>query len=825
MRGIIRWSFRGLVALLVLLLLAIAGVWYLASRSLPDYDRTVTVATPDGKPVTIIRDANAIPHITASSELGVFFGLGYAHAQDRLWQMLQMRRAAQGRLSEIFGEVTLPIDVYLRRLGLYEAARKSFEVQSPEAKAALVAYAAGVNARLDVVNREALGRGAPELFLFPQTIAPWTPADSIAIIKLMALRLAPHMDDEILRARLARILPAPRIDDLLAPAPGPATTTVGSYARLFGDNVRFAAAADAPLPARLPFDPTPAPGLAGASNAWIAAPSRTARGKSLLANDPHLGLSAPAIWYLAHLDFPDGGVIGGTIPGLPAVLVGRKKTVAWGLTYAYIDDTDLYIEKLGKDPDTYLTPEGWKRFRTARTRIRVKGGKDVELTLRWSENGPILPNDRFGLASVVPEGHVAALRWTALAEDDHSYTATYGLMKANSVREAIEATRPFNAPAQNLSLADANDIGIKIIGRIPKRNPAHQTRGMMPAPGWVKENRWEGYFPYEDNLEVINPPEGVIANTNNKTVDAPFPRHVSYIWGDSHRIERAKKLLGRQKAHTLESFIATQTDIVSNAARTLLPLVMRDLPLTAPPDADARTRRRTEALRLLAAWEGAMDENRPEPLIYAAWMRFLQARLLSDELGPLAEEFLHLKPLFVERVFRNLGGAGIWCDVKGTKEIETCAGIAAASLDEALDWITARQGSDMAGWEWGREHMAALDHQVLGKLPLVGALFNIRLPSSGGDETLMRGRTAGKGPDPFLNVHASAYRGVYDFADPESSRFIISTGESGHPLSRFYDNFARPWKRGEYVPMSMDLDLARAGGVGVTRLVPQGEEE
>jgi penicillin amidase len=274
--------------------------------------------------------------------------------------------------------------------------------------------------------------------------------------------------------------------------------------------------------------------------------------------------------------------------------------------------------------------------------------------------------------------------------------------------------------------------------------------------------------------------------------------------------------------HTRESFIEAQLDTVSQAARTLLPLIGADLWFTgeAAP-AGTPERRRQQALTLLAAWNGEMSEHLPEPLIYMAWVRALNERLIRDELGPLADAFAHPDPVFLERVFRDIDGASAWCNVVQSSETETCATIARLALDDALVWLVERYGPAIESWRWGDAHQATHDHPVLGEVPVLRWVVNIRQSTSGGDHTLMRGRTKGTGPDPFLNVHGAGYRGVYDFADPDSSVFILSTGQSGHPLSRHYDDLGVLWRRGEYIPMSLDPALARAGAVGITRLAPR----
>jgi len=343
----------------------------------------------------------------------------------------------------------------------------------------------------------------------------------------------------------------------------------------------------------------------------------------------------------------------------------------------------------------------------------------------------------------------------------------------------------------------------------------------MPTYGYVAANRWQGLKPFSENPAWLSPPGGIVGNTNNKLLDAPFPENLSFVWGDSQRVERWRFLMQSREIHTRDSFIEAQLDTVSNAARTLLPLVGRDLWFTGEAAAQGTPERlRQEALALLAEWNGAMNEHLPEPLIYAAWMRALQERLVRDELGPFADAFGHMEPLFIERVFRDTDGASVWCDVRQSAPVETCDDVARLALDDALLLIGAGDGTTLESLRWGDVHEAAHDHPVLGTIPFLQWFVNIRQSTSGDGDTLMRGRTLGSGPNPYLNVHAAAYRGVYDFADPDSSVFIIATGQSGHPLSRHYDDLGELWRRGEYIPMSLEPALARAAAEGITKLVP-----
>lgn len=813
------WLLKLSTGLAILAGLSVVFVYYLASRSLPDYDKTLDVSGISQE-VRIIRDTANVPHIFGETDEDVFFGLGYVHAQDRLWQMLTNRRTVQGRLSEVFGSRTLYIDKLVRTLGLYEAATASVSAQSPEALAALQAYSAGVNARIAEINENALGRGAPEMFLFNQDVPPWTPADSLAVIKLMALQQSSHLESEVLRARTSLALPPERVADILPDVPGTGLTALPDFAELIPDLPKYAEAA--PMP-QDPLSPFRSRAFAGASNAFAAAPARSASGGTLLANDPHLSFSAPGAWYLARLELETGGVIGGSYPGLPAILVGRTAQTGWGLTSAYMDDQDVYIERQNPDnPNEYLTPTGFKPFESKSSIILVKDDEPLTLTIRKTDNGPVLPGEHYGLGTVTPPGHVASLAWTALEPQDTSYTAAFEIMRASNIDEILAAGEQLYAPAQNLMAVDLENIAFKTIGAMPRRNALHQSQGRLPTPGWRRENQWNGVSPYAANPEFINPQSGILGNTNNKTVDRPFPLHVSYEWGDTQRIQRWQTLMEGRSIHTRESFIEAQLDSVSVAARTLLPLMGADLWFTgeaAPEGSPERLRQR--ALALLANWNGDMNEHLPEPLLYSAWIRALQDRLIRDDLGPLSSEYTQVEPLFIERVFRDVDGASAWCDVVQSAVVETCSDISRQALDDALVWISDRYGTALESLRWGDLHEATHDHPVLGDVPVLRYFVNIRQSTSGGDQTLNRGVLSGEGENPFLNTAGAGYRGVYDFADPDSSVFIIPTGQSGHPLSRYYDDLGELWRRGEYVPMSLDPELAGAAATGVTILQPR----
>ncbi|MDS9468134.1 penicillin acylase family protein [Paracoccus sp. MBLB3053] len=812
-----RWLVRLTVGLIVAGAALMALAWYFAVRSLPDYGATYEVAGISA-PVEIVRTTEDVPHIFGQDDHDVFFALGLAHAQDRLFQMNVLRRAAQGRLAEIYGEGALPADDLARRLGLYRNARASVEAQTPETLSALRAYADGINSWIQQINLGARGRGAPEFFLFPDNISYWEPADSLAILKLLAATSTQQIRREILRARIS--LAAPERGQELMAAPG--EPPLPTYASLFSGG-RFAGAERRTLEADWPTTLAGylAPSMGAGGSGWAAAADRTAAGGALLANDPQFALTAPGLWYLARIELSSGGVIGGTIPGVPLVLSGRNTELAWGISPAQVDDQDIFIEEVQPgDPDRYRGTEGWTEFATHSETLGVRGKPSRTITLRETANGPILPANYLDIASVLPAGHVAALAWTGGHGDDRSMSALMALMRASDRQAAADALGMLVAPALEVVLADKTGVGRIVAGEMPIRDPASVSKGRLPQPGWIAGNQWLGQEAAPSVAGDLAPPSGIVAVTGAPISGEPL---LGFDRGNHFRQDRLQHLLDSREVHSRDSFIAAQNDIVSPVARSILPLVGADLWFTGEPaPMGTPERQRQDALALLANWDGTLSEHLPEPLIHAAWMGALQDRILRDELGPLADELTELYPDFLDRVFRDTNGAAVWCDIRQSTPVETCTQIARQALDEALLELTARFGPDLESWRWGDMHQARHVHPALGDLRGLSYLVNIVQPTSGGNSTIAHAGVLGYGRNPYLNVTGAAYRGVYDLADPDSSVFIISTGQSGHPLSRHYDDMSELWRRGEYVRMSLDPELARAAAAGITHLEPPG---
>ena len=788
MRRALRWLCGGLIGLALLASFGLAGGYFWLRQALPVVDGSIEVQGLEA-PVRIVRDTYAVPHIEAQSFADAVFAQGFVHAQDRLWQMDFRRRLGSGRLAEVLGPSALPTDRYIRTLGFERAARASIAHLRPDTLALLEAYAAGVNAFLAT-------RSGPlplEFLILGYEPEPWTPVNSLVWMRVLALDLSGNWREELLRARLAKRLSPEQIADLWPDGGADAPVTLVELAR--------GLPADA-LEAALPAAPPPGMG----SNGWVLDGSRTASGAPLLANDPHLGLSAPGPWYLAHLKSPGHELIGASMPGLPGVVLGHNRTVAWGFTNTGPDTQDLFVERVDPaDPARYLTPDGPAPFAVRDEVIEVADGEPVTHRVRETRHGPVL-SDLVPADDLLERDQVLALSWTALADDDVSIEALLDLAGARDWPSFVAAARSNGTPQQNVLYADtAGHIGFIAPGRVPIRR---QGDGRWPVPGWTGEFDWVGTIPFADLPRGLDPPDGAFVNANNRIVDDSYPYLLTADWEPPFRARRIVEALDGGR-HDLESFARLQADQLSLLARDLLPVML---------EAEPQSERAAAAQARLAAWDGVMRPDAAEPLIFAAWYRELSRAVYADELGDLFRAYWGVRPQFMEHVLRERPA---WCDDVGTPAVETCAMQAAGALELALDDLGRRFGGDPGAWRWGEAHAARMPHPIFKDQPLLARLFTIEHPSGGDNVTVNVGHYRLANPDePFVSVHAASYRALYDLAALGRSRFVASTGQSGQPLSSHYRDLSELWARGETVEMATEPEAYGRDAVGHLSLVP-----
>ncbi|MFA7268089.1 MAG: penicillin acylase family protein [Sterolibacterium sp.] len=795
-----RW--RGLSCTLACIaLLALVVFQYLRS-SLPQISGTLYL-TGLVAPAEVQRDRHGIPHIYAQSLRDANFALGYVHAQDRLWQMEMNRRIGAGRLAELFGPASLDTDRFLRTLGIQRVARATLANLDEETRNLFEAYADGVNAFL-AANDKPL---PPEFLLLGHRPEPWSAVDSLAWIKMMAWDLNSSWRPELLRMQLAGRLSTQQIQEFLPPYPGDAPIPLPDLSALYAS---LAAAATQIAAAAPPQSPE---GIG--SNNWVVAGSRSSSGKPLLANDPHLDLTAPAVWYFAHLDSPASHMIGATFPGVPMIVLGRNERIAWGFTNTGSDVQDLYIERLDPgDAALYDTPEGKQRFVTINERIRVKGQPDVLLAVRISRHGPIISDAFAGAAKVMPKGYALAFAWTALRDDDLTAQALTRLNRAHDWNSFLAASRDFHAPQQNIVYADIDgNIGYIAPGRIPMHRADNDLHGLAPAPGWLAKYDWQDFIPFEELPRQFNPASAAIATANEKIAPPGYRHWLTSQWEPPFRARRIAELLDARPRHDMASFAAMQADIRSLYVREALPLLL------AAPLLKDHARQAADRLR---HWDGEMRTERVEPLLVSAWLRELTRLVYADELGDLFEANWTERPIFMLNVLRNRDGQGRWCDDVRTPQRESCAEMIARALDLALADLTRRYGADMSNWRWGEAHVAVSEHRPFSHQAWLAPWFELRQRVPGDTWTLDVGHTAPSDEaHPYATRQAASLRGLYDLSDLDRSRFILSSGQSGNPFSPLYGSFSSTWAEVAYLPMSMRRADNEPHQLGTLRLLPR----
>ena len=662
---------------------AAAAAWL--STSLPK--TSGTVALPHGtisQRIEILRDSWGVPHILAGSLNDGFAALGFVHAQDRLFQMEMMRRVGAGRLAELIGPSGLGSDRFMRTLGLYRLAERQFEHLDAGTREVFAAYAGGVNAWLETHG----GALPPEFQVLGVEPEPWRPADSLVWGKLMAVHLSGNWRDELFRFRMRPSIP-PNLRNSLW---GETLAPPGVPLRRRRDDENLAALIDShPVPRGYPK---------GASNAWVVTGKRSTTGLPLLASDPHLGFSAPILWYLARIVTPEGSLTGATVPGVPSTIIGHNGKVAWGITATQCDVEDLFIERLVPgDPNRYLTPEGSEPFIVREEVLRVRGGSNVVLRIRETRHGTVVSDIVPRVESEAVEETVFALSAPYLRNDDLTPRALDAINRSTSVFEIDAALRDFHAPQQTVVFADTSgNIGYRAAGRIPIRASGD---GRLPVPGWTGEFDWIGEIPFSRLPGAINPESGLIVAANHRMVPTDYPYELGRDFAAPYRASRILDLLSAAPLLSRTAMSAIQQDTVSNMALDLLPLATDFAP---------RNSEQAEILAALRAWNGDMSVRRWEPLVFTQWMVILQQTLMESRLVAAPGMRWSPDPVFLKNVLQNANSP--WCP---PEEGPRCRAILEESLSLAVEKLKRDFGPDFRRWHWGKAHVARFAHPVLAR--------------------------------------------------------------------------------------------------------------
>lgn len=790
-----------------------AGYYWLLRRPLARTRGTLRLTGLQNK-VEIIRDRWGVPHIYAKNSCDLAFAQGFVHAQDRLWQMDFQRRLVAGRLSEVMGEQTVPVDRWIRILGMRRVAEQEVALIDANIRADVEAYAAGVNARI------AQGRLPVEFTLLRYKPEPWTVADSLSWIKMMSWTLSVNWETEILRAQLISRLGPERAAEL-------EPDYFDRWPRIVLPGVDYSAIGSAALErakASRPFTGPPACAGLGSNN-WVLAGSRTATGAPLLANDMHLSLGSPCIWYENHLVCNDLNVTGITLPGIAGVVSGHNGHVAWGFTNGFPDVQDLYMERLRRTDDDGVQYEyqgQWLDAEVIREEIHVKGSETVVEKVVITHHGPIinaLAPDLIGSGSTEStDVQPLALRWASL-EPDTMFHALYGMNRARNCIEFREALRHWAAPIQNMVYADTKgNIAYSFPGKVPIRARGD---GQVPVPGWTGEYEWTGYIPFEELPHLYNPPSGYVATANNRVVGDDYPHYIGREYAMGDRAQRIVELIEAQDQVDAAYVQRMQFDLVSPSAR----VVTGYLGQLEVDNAEL-----SPVVEMMRDWDGELAANSPAAAVYQVFMRRLIILALSDKLGDLTIRYSGKGPTPV-LAEGSMFGARAWEWVQKTLTEpdshwfdqgngETRDDVMQLALRETVDFLKAELGPEISDWAWGKLHTLTYAH-VLGRVKPLDKLFNRGPYPLGGDGTTVWSTATSRYDLSCENVIGPPFRFIADLGDLRNSLGLLAPGQSGQPGSKHYDDHVQAWFSGEYHPMLYTREDVEREAETRLRLLPE----
>ena len=826
---------RGLIVIVVLgLVLAAGGAYYfksylpdtVAPKSFPQVEGEIKLEGLDGA-VDIYRDSMGIPHIYATTSHDLFFAQGYVHAQDRFWQMDAWRHIGSGTLSEMFGAGQVETDTFLRTLGWRQTAEQEYAALDPVSKAIIDTYTEGVNAYLKDHDTTALSLEYAILGLLSPDyeIEPWTPVNSLTWGKAMAWDLRGNMGEEIERAVLLKTLTPEQVAELFPPYPEDHPVIVNEIGEqaLKVESQRSQVPSDLQL-STFNFEPLAdrfalLDGLMGpmgegiGSNSWAVAGSRTSTGLPLLANDPHLGIQMPSIWYQVHLECQPVtaecpyNVAGFSFAGVPGVVIGHNDRIAWGVTNVGPDVMDLYIERVNPDnPDQYEVNGEWVDFETRTESIQVVGGEPVEITVRSTRHGPVISEsygplkndntnddpefipfkDRAGIE--LPGQYVISLQWTALAPST-PFQAIWGFNRAQNWEDFREAARYFHVPAQNLLYADVDgNIGYQMPGDIPMRAGGD---GTLPVPGWTDEYEWTGLIPFEELPYTFNPAEGYIVTANNQVHPRQYPNLITRDWDYGFRARRIVDMIETAPGKIDSAYMQSmQADGFNASAATYVPLLLQ---------MDELTEAETHARQLLEGWDNQDQADSAAAAVFNAFWRHLLKNTFHDDL-PEAHWPSGGNRWF--EVMRNIAEDSPFWDDKSTESNETREEILRKSFEDGVTELEKLLGKDPDRWSWGALHTATFRNGTLGEsgVSLIESLFNRGPFPTGGGSSIVNA-TGWDAEEGYELISLPSLRAVYDLSAWENSVTVHTTGQSGHAYHPHYIDMAPLWANVEYYSM------------------------
>ncbi|RZP95572.1 penicillin acylase family protein [Vibrio vulnificus] len=783
----------GIIIYLILPLIIVSSAVYLQlTRSLPQMEATLSFPALLGN-VAIKRDEHGIAYIEAQSEQDIYFAMGFAHASDRLWQLEMQRRLVKGQLSEIFGSEFLRQDIWMKTLDLEKAAQSAWTALSNDAQASLTAYSAGINAWLSSQKQLPVEFAALSI-----TPAPWTPIDSLAWSKMFALNLSGNMFSELTRAATKLMLPDANYNDIYPESVDSAAVYSENQdiAKLFPSFLSLKWFNESVLKNG---------GMNVGSNSWVISGQLSRSGFPILANDPHLGLQIPSLWYVVHQSSPDFQASGMSLVGLPLVIFGRNTDILWGGTNMPADIQDLYIEKINlQNPNLYLSHDGsWKKIKVITKKIKVKARfpailreplKPVSLDIRYTENGPIISDFDKTLNTTL------SLKWTALLPQDTTYEAFFSITHAKDWNQFKSAASKFRSPVLNLLYADRKNIGYIGAGMVPVRTKGN---GAIPTPGWDPQYHWKGYIPPKDMPQELNPSSGMIISANNDPTPKDYPYYISNEWALPLRAQRIKSLLtdalhkqGAADMQLQQKIQADQYDASLYALKDTLSLVKTDTP------------RQQTLISALKNWDGYMRPDSVAVLLIAVWVPELNKMLFDDEFSrsylqaKQTEQLRSMLPTMPYTLtLKILHGEtqADWCDNVATPHREGCTDILKRSFELSLNKLDKLLGKDIGQWSLGIAQHTFYEHMPFSQIRLLDRIFTRKISNSGGGNSINIAPSIFVKSEGLVQRFGSSFRQIMMAGTNDYQHlYMNSTGQSGNIFSRHYDDMIRPFNTVSY---------------------------
>lgn len=762
-RRIWKWFLYTLGTLIVVIIGATWYVNYYIDKSMPQIEGEVVVDGMD-QDVKVTRDQEGVPHIEAKTDADLYRAQGYVQAQDRLFQMDLSRRKASGTLSEVVGKSTLKTDKFFRTFSLRNAAENSYDGYSKAAKQVLTWYAEGVNAFIEKAKKE--GTLPYEFKLLGYEPEPWTPIDSLTIGKYMAYDLGGHWDMLAFRHWALTNLSPDEVQELMIHYPDNAKSIIE-------ENLEHTVKVSGQ------FDSSLIPNEFNGSNNWVISGDKTKSGKPLLADDPHLGLSTPSIWYQMHLNSPTQNVSGVIFAGIPGIILGHNEDIAWGVTNVGPDVQDLYIEMPNPDNPTQFKYENkWEQAEVRKEKIKVKGQKPVDYEVIVTRHGPIISNLLYKKEKPTA---VFSMQWTAL-QSTQELQAILNMDKATNWIEFENALKDFKAPAQNFVFASAKDgtIAYKANGLIPIRKRGD---GQFPVPGYSADYGWKGYIDFDKLPKVINPDSGYIATANNKVVGSGYPYHITDFWAQPYRYERIVRMLEEKDDFTVGDMEKMQLDTENLYAEEFLPNMIQSV---------KKQGKLKNVVKLMEAWDYQDSISEGAPLVFHLWMLKIQDQLFKKSMPSDVYAMMPGKYNITDELLRQAykGKPGEFVDkAGGIDELVTKA------LQKAVSEIKESFGDDLTKWRWGDYHQVVFKHPLSSVSPILADLLDSEKISVAGSKVTVRAAASDKSG--IVN-HGASWRFVADLNDLSKAYHIVGPGQSEHMKSKWYHDQVDDWVNGTY---------------------------